>query len=138
MSDPRDTYDWKKLRKGLVAKATHCAICGGALMHDARPRTKFSPSVDHIIPLDHGGAPYAFSNVRVVHYGCNASRGNGRPSRRKTRSARLLAPAPIARSAGAATGPQRLQHGLDRGPLRSPRQSSRERDGWPIFNWRRV
>src|SRR5207302_2903244 len=41
-------------------------------------------SVDHIIPLDHGGAPFTLSNLRVVHFSCNSGRGTGRRKPRNT------------------------------------------------------
>ena len=76
--DPRDTYAWKVARRKALRGATHCAICERWLDFAAPPCSRWSPSVDHITPLSLGGAPFDQSNLRVVHYGCNASRGNGR------------------------------------------------------------
>ena len=73
--DPRSTYKWKQLRARICATATHCAICTRPLHHDAPPRTRWSPSLDHILPLQNGGPPYDVANLRVVHFGCNSSRG---------------------------------------------------------------
>lgn len=39
------------------------------------PRTKWAPSVDHIIPVSHGGET-SMENLRAAHYGCNSARGN--------------------------------------------------------------
>ena len=74
-------------RKRILANATVCAICGGELDFNAPPRSRWSPSVDHIIPLSHmtemdpatrrmmASEP---SNLRPAHLGCNARRGAGR------------------------------------------------------------
>jgi hypothetical protein len=34
--------------------------------------------VDHIVPLARGGEPFALSNLRATHFGCNAAKGAGR------------------------------------------------------------
>lgn len=75
MIDPRDTGRWKGIRKRMVAAATSCAICGYALDHRGPARSRWRPSVDHILPIAHGGEPYAASNLRVVHHGCNSRAG---------------------------------------------------------------
>lgn len=51
-----------------------CGICGlpvlpGATNHNDKP------SIDHIIPIKLGGQ-HTWENVRLVHCGCNNSRGN--------------------------------------------------------------
>jgi hypothetical protein len=83
--NPRDTGRWKELRAKLIREAERCAepcsICGAAIDYDAPARSKYSASIDHIHPLKRGGAPYARANLRLTHYGCNASRGAGRTSR---------------------------------------------------------
>jgi 5-methylcytosine-specific restriction endonuclease McrA len=33
-------------------------------------------SVDHVTPLQHGGAPYDLANMRPAHLHCNQARGN--------------------------------------------------------------
>jgi 5-methylcytosine-specific restriction endonuclease McrA len=75
MGDIRDTYAWKKARKTALLGATHCQICWEPLDFDAPPRSRWSPSVDHIVALALGGAPFAQSNLRVVHAFCNSSAG---------------------------------------------------------------
>jgi hypothetical protein len=81
------------VREKVLSDATHCSICGGLLDFDAPARSKWSPSVDHVDPLALGGDPFALSNLRASHLGCNASRGVGRrPARRKP------APNPVQRA----------------------------------------
>ena len=76
--DPRDTRRWRQLRKQVLRNASHCAICQRPIVFSARPCSRWAPSVDHIVALARGGEPYALSNLRAVHFGCNASRGAGR------------------------------------------------------------
>jgi 5-methylcytosine-specific restriction endonuclease McrA len=72
--DPRGTHQWKRIRLLVLAGKTHCARCGlPFILQPARnPR---SPSVDHIVPIVLGGAPYALSNLLAVCYGCNSRAG---------------------------------------------------------------
>jgi 5-methylcytosine-specific restriction endonuclease McrA len=73
--DPRATHRWKTLAKKLCAEAEYCAICCEPLDHQAPGRSRWAPSADHITPLARGGDAYDLENLRVTHYGCNASRG---------------------------------------------------------------
>jgi 5-methylcytosine-specific restriction endonuclease McrA len=79
--DPRDTRRWRRLRLQVLRRERVCAICNLPIDFDARPCTRWAPSVDHIIPLARGGAPYDLSNLRSTHFGCNAGRGVGRGRR---------------------------------------------------------
>ena len=74
MTDPRNTSRWRKLRAQLVKQAVTCAICGHALVHNAKPRTRWSISIDHIVPIARGGNPFDPSNCRATHFGCNSRR----------------------------------------------------------------
>jgi hypothetical protein len=81
--DPRFTAQWKRLRTRLVAAATHCDICGMWLDKDAPPRSRWRPSVDHILSVrTHPHLALDPGNCRVVHAGCNTRREN--TSRRGT------------------------------------------------------
>jgi 5-methylcytosine-specific restriction endonuclease McrA len=82
MSGVRSTHRWQLLCRSLIPRAILCAICHRPLVHGAPARSRYSPSVDHIVPISLGGDPFDRANLRVVHYGCNASRGNGRRGRR--------------------------------------------------------
>lgn len=75
--------DWVKTRARILKTATHCALCGQPLDHTAPPRTRWSASVDHIVPRSLGGSILDPKNLRPVHYGCNSRRGNGQPRHRK-------------------------------------------------------
>jgi hypothetical protein len=86
--DPRSTYKWQRLARRLVLQATTCAICGRVLPKDAPPRSPYSPSVDHIVPLALGGAPFEPANLQVVHLSCNTARRNRQPELRRRGRAR--------------------------------------------------
>lgn len=76
MTDPRWTSRWKTIRKLLVANATDCAICGWPLDHQAPPRSRWRPSVDHIVSVaQRPDLAFEPTNLRVVCHGCNSSRG---------------------------------------------------------------
>lgn len=72
---PRNTYRWKQLRRALFSTATQCALCGLEIHKGLPPRSKWAPSLDHIVPLIHGGSPYDLNNLQVVHFRCNSSKG---------------------------------------------------------------
>jgi len=59
-----------------------CQLCGEHIDSTLRYPDRMSASVDHIIPLSHGG-PHNYANVQAAHLTCNASKGNRvpRPSR---------------------------------------------------------
>jgi 5-methylcytosine-specific restriction endonuclease McrA len=77
MSDPRSTRRWRELRRRVLTGATHCTRCGGLLDWNARPKSTLSPSVDHIIPMHHGGSVYDPRNLTPMHYGCNSGKRDG-------------------------------------------------------------
>lgn len=55
-----------------------CALCGEeieAVRVGKEHVQKLVPSLDHIVPRSKGGDDYP-TNIRSVHFGCNASRGN--------------------------------------------------------------
>jgi 5-methylcytosine-specific restriction endonuclease McrA len=89
----RSSPRWKRARLVALRGATHCAECLRPLDFDAPPRSRWAPSVDHIRALALGGDPFAPSNLRVVHYGCNARLGavigNRSPKRAVRRRTRL-------------------------------------------------
>lgn len=73
--------------RGAQARGTHftvedllardgrtCGICGNAIEDVAHPDMA-SPSIDHIVPISHGGE-HAPSNARATHLICNIKRGN--------------------------------------------------------------
>lgn len=55
-----------------------CQICGMPVDKNARDGRKIYrdyPTVDHIIPLSHGGL-HVWDNVQLAHMGCNAMKGD--------------------------------------------------------------
>jgi 5-methylcytosine-specific restriction endonuclease McrA len=79
--------NWTARAKRIAGQASTCAICGRELLHGAPPRSRWSPSVDHILPAALGGS-HDSANLRAVHYGCNARRGarQPKPGRRLVRA----------------------------------------------------
>jgi 5-methylcytosine-specific restriction endonuclease McrA len=84
------TYDraWRKVRSQILKDAQVCWICGKPLDRNAPPGSSLSPSVDHIVsikaartldPATRERLRLDPANLRPVHYGCNSSRGPGRP-----------------------------------------------------------
>jgi hypothetical protein len=80
-------YEWQKARARVLAGAQWCAICGRPLDFAAPPRSRWAPSVDHVLPVSRTRGmtdPIRRrlatdpAGLRAVHYGCNAKRGNGR------------------------------------------------------------
>lgn len=51
-----------------------CGICNLVIMENPKNHND-KPSIDHIIPIKRGGQ-HTWENVRLVHCGCNNSRGN--------------------------------------------------------------
>lgn len=80
-------YAHRKVRQQVLAGAQSCAICGGALDFTAPARSRWAPSVDHLLPVSrtrHLDEPTRRrlandpQGLVPVHYGCNARRGAGR------------------------------------------------------------
>lgn len=61
---------WEKTRQIVLRRDPDvCAICG---------KPGMANSIDHIVPLSLGGAPYDPGNLRRVHGACNSARRDGR------------------------------------------------------------
>lgn len=75
---------WERLSRDVIgmwiSQGKPCPRCGQAIdpIGTWPARHAQSPSVDHIVPLsvDRSRA-HDPANLRVLHYGCNAARGNG-------------------------------------------------------------
>jgi 5-methylcytosine-specific restriction endonuclease McrA len=83
-------YAYRKVADRILSMATVCAICGRPLDFNAPARSRWSPSVDHVLPVSRtAGLPELTrerlatdpENLRATHYGCNARRGNRRRRR---------------------------------------------------------
>jgi 5-methylcytosine-specific restriction endonuclease McrA len=72
------------LRPLVLARDRNCHWCGRPLDHTAPPRSRWAPSVDHLVPVSLGGDPLDPTNAVGAHYGCNSKRGNSTTTRRTT------------------------------------------------------
>lgn len=52
-----------------------CKLCGEPLDMSAKFPAPLSPSIDHIIPLNKGGA-HLYANVQAAHFVCNSAKGD--------------------------------------------------------------
>lgn len=68
---------WRRLQAQVFATETHCHLCGEWVNQTLPPRHPEARSIDHLIPLAHGGDPLARHNARLAHLGCNARKGAG-------------------------------------------------------------
>lgn len=76
-SKGRTGRPWERLASSVKARRDPCWLCGYPIDYDAEPRTRWSFSVDHIVPLSQGGTPRDPANLAAAHYGCNSRKGNG-------------------------------------------------------------
>lgn len=86
---PRQTLQWKRLAAQVLAEESVCHLCGHDIDFEAPARSRFSPSVDHIIPMSK--APdlvFVRENLRAAHYGCNSSKRDGRGTQKQPTSRR--------------------------------------------------
>jgi 5-methylcytosine-specific restriction endonuclease McrA len=65
--DPgRTGRPWRRIRAQVLAVSTVCWLCG-------KPG---ATTVDHVIPLNRGGAPLDPRNLRPAHRWCNSRKGD--------------------------------------------------------------
>lgn len=76
-----------RIQRAVYASSDVCWIDGKPVDWQADPRSRFAPSVDHVIPRALGGDPFDLANCRLAHLGCNAARGK-RLAKRKTSASR--------------------------------------------------
>jgi len=84
------SWEWEQARSRCLEWAVACRICGKALRPDAPPRSRWSSSVDHIIPRAVFMDERRFdlqtqrflcldpSNLQAVHAKCNGRKGKRR------------------------------------------------------------
>ena len=75
---------WRAVSARVLRDASVCWLCGLALDFDAPARSRWSPSVDHVLSL-HAMRNFDEAtqrrmaldpaNLRAAHYGCNSRRG---------------------------------------------------------------
>lgn len=68
-----------KIRDDVYKSGVACWLCGKPIDWDAPKRSRWAPSVDHVVPRSKGGSLFARSNAELAHYGCNSKRGNRAP-----------------------------------------------------------
>lgn len=80
----RKGRSWRTLCAQVYAdpSETHCLRCGtpvdkGLVFSEELPPEvrRWARSVDHIIPIDQGGARQSRDNTAIAHYGCNSRHG---------------------------------------------------------------
>lgn len=86
---------WKRLCAQVYEEETHCRYCGGYVDQRIPARRPMSKSVDHILDLDRGGAPFDRDNAGLAHYGCNSRAGavalaNKRHAERRARTPAII------------------------------------------------
>ena len=108
VADPRNTYQWRRIRaRWYQWGATHnepcrnptCLLPDQPIRYDLRGTIHpAAPNLGHIIEVAEGINPYDESNLRLEHARCNTSAGatygnrrkNGRPPKGERRAARRL------------------------------------------------
>lgn len=66
---------WKRLRQRVIDSQDICHICGKDVDKSLKYPDRFSPTVDHIIPVVDGGTN-EITNLMLAHYSCNSARQN--------------------------------------------------------------
>ena len=64
------------MRRRVLRSETHCAICGQWVDQSLPWLDPMAPQVDHRIPVDKGGDPWARENLTLVHRRCNRAKSN--------------------------------------------------------------
>lgn len=67
---------WREAQAAVFNTETHCWLCGEYVDTRLHPRHPKARSADHLRQLQHHGDPYARSNTRLAHIGCNSARSN--------------------------------------------------------------
>jgi len=83
MAGVRSDVRYQRARKAYLREAKAlglpCARCREPIDYD-RPWTQGDPeypTINHRIPLAHGGDPYDADGFEPMHYGCNSGLGAG-------------------------------------------------------------
>ena len=79
----RKSPAYKALCRTVRREERDCWLCGRPIdpaLPYRDPRTgeinRLSWSLDHVVPLSHGGPELDRANARAAHLGCNIARGN--------------------------------------------------------------
>jgi len=111
-ADVYNTHRWRQLvkhlvRPGAICEIEECAAPSREILFGLRPRHPLGPSLDHIIELQYGGAPYDPANLRPAHLGCNVRKSNR--LRREEREGRVRRTIRRGRAKAAIGGPRRAK-----------------------------
>lgn len=72
------TAAWKAITDWYKANTPpggwECALCGHRIDPSTPPRSAWSLSIDHIVPVAKGGAALDMRNTQPVHVSCNSSK----------------------------------------------------------------
>jgi 5-methylcytosine-specific restriction endonuclease McrA len=72
----RSSAAWKRARRVVLAEEDYCGICGKEVDKSLPRGLPGSPEVDHIIPLEKGGAGLDRKNHMLTHKLCNQKKGH--------------------------------------------------------------
>ncbi|MEJ1087042.1 HNH endonuclease [Microbacterium sp. Mu-80] len=113
-----NTHRWRQLvkllvRPGALCEIEECAAPSREIIFGLRHRHPLGPSLDHIIELQYGGAPYDPHNLRPAHLGCNVRKSNRLRKEHRAGLLRLVARAGRAKAAAAPSRAKRTASALD-------------------------
>lgn len=66
MNDPRNSREWKQVRLRVIDRDGCCAVCG----------SEDKLTVDHVVPISKGGAPFDEDNLVTLCDYHNKQKGN--------------------------------------------------------------
>lgn len=67
---------YERNKKIVFATQSFCAICGRPVDFKLKFPDPYSPTVDHIVPINKGGHPSALDNLQLAHFRCNRLKGD--------------------------------------------------------------
>ena len=63
-------------RRKIYATQSVCGICGKPVDFSLKYPDPMSKTVDHIIPIAHGGHPSDLDNLQLAHLACNLAKSD--------------------------------------------------------------
>lgn len=82
----REGRPWTRIKQQVFTEETHCWLCGQWVNQQLPTHHRLARTVDHIIPIHHGGPELDRNNCRLAHRTCNSSRGTRQPTPHNPRS----------------------------------------------------
>lgn len=65
---------YQKAKKIIYAQQSVCGICGRPVDKKLPFPNPWSPTIDHIIPVQKGGDPVNLENLQLAHLACNRAK----------------------------------------------------------------